>query len=74
MSQLWDRLHQLFDTNDGSLPSIRLSNLNVQEVERIYLYLRSQSETPLINSQITIQLSKSVRKGSTKSIASLREY
>ena len=44
MGQLWEQLHQLFDTNDGSLPSIGLNNLKDQEVEIIYLYLRSQSE------------------------------
>jgi hypothetical protein len=50
MSKLWKQLHQLFDTNDGSLPSIGLNNLKTQEVERIYLYLRSQSELVSIGS------------------------
>jgi hypothetical protein len=50
MSQLWKQLHHLFDTNDGSLPSIELNNLNTQEIERIYLYLRSQSELVSIGS------------------------
>lgn len=50
MSQLWKQLHHLFDTNDGSLPSIGLNNLSPQEVERIYLYLRSQSKLVSIGS------------------------
>ena len=44
MIQLWEQLHNLFDTNDGSLPDIELNNLTTDQVENIYLYLRLSSK------------------------------
>lgn len=44
MSQLWNQLHDLFDTDDGSLPDIELNNLTAEEIENIYAYLRLNSK------------------------------
>jgi len=38
--QLWEALHQLFDTDDGSLPEIRLLNLSPKGVVAIFSYLQ----------------------------------
>jgi hypothetical protein len=43
-AELWDQLHDLFDTDDGSLPDIEINNLSGEEVVNIYAYLRAQSE------------------------------
>jgi hypothetical protein len=40
-TQLWNELHGLFDTDDGSLPEIELTNLNGQQIGSIFLYLLS---------------------------------
>ena len=42
--ELWDQLHDLFDTDDGSLPDIEINNLGGKEVTDVYAYLRSHSE------------------------------
>jgi hypothetical protein len=42
-AELWDQLHDLFDTNDGSLPDIEINNLSGKEVADVYVYLRSRS-------------------------------
>jgi hypothetical protein len=44
MSQLWSQLHDLFDTDDGSLPDIELNSLTAEEIENIYAYLRLNSK------------------------------
>lgn len=41
---LWQELHHLFDTNDGSLPEIHLSFSNPQATIRAYGILRSRSK------------------------------
>ncbi len=33
---IWKELHDLFDTDDGSLPEIRIANLSKQEVVRVF--------------------------------------
>lgn len=43
-AELWDQLHDLFDTNDGSLPDIEINNLSGSEVVAICAYLQSQFE------------------------------
>jgi hypothetical protein len=40
-TELWDLLHDLFDTDDGSLPEIELTNLNSSQISKIYLFLVS---------------------------------
>jgi hypothetical protein len=40
-SQLWEELHDLFDTDDGSLPEIELTNLNSSQIGNIFLFLLS---------------------------------
>jgi hypothetical protein len=40
-SQLWKDLHDLFDTDDGSLPEIELTNLNGSQIGNIFSYLLS---------------------------------
>ena len=42
--QLWVQLHDLFDTDDGSLPDIEINNLTPQAIGDIYTFLRSRSE------------------------------
>jgi hypothetical protein len=44
MNRLWSKLHDLFDTNDGSLPDIELGNLTASEIKSIYAYLRFNSK------------------------------
>jgi hypothetical protein len=39
--QLWKELHYLFDTDDGSLPEIWLSNLSPDGVVAIFSYLQN---------------------------------
>jgi hypothetical protein len=43
-SQLWYELHDLFDTDDGSLPEIWLTHLTGSEVASIYLFLLSRGK------------------------------
>ena len=43
-SQLWDNLHELFDTDDGSFPEIWLTNLTGPQVEAIYSFFRSHGK------------------------------
>lgn len=44
MSQLWEQLHDLFDTDDGSLPDIEINALTSQSVANVYAFLRSRSK------------------------------
>jgi hypothetical protein len=44
MTGVWDRLHWLFDTDDGSLPEVLLTNLSVEGVAAIYAFLRSRGD------------------------------
>jgi hypothetical protein len=39
--QLWKELHDLFDTDDGSLPEIQIQNLSSDEVITIFDYLKN---------------------------------
>jgi hypothetical protein len=39
--QLWQELHDLFDTDDGSLPEIQIRNLASDEVIAIFDYLQN---------------------------------
>lgn len=39
MHELWDNLHDMFDTDDGSLPEIHLLNLSGESVANIWTYL-----------------------------------
>lgn len=39
MDALWDKLHDMFDTDDGSLPEIYLVNLSGDSVANIWTYL-----------------------------------
>jgi hypothetical protein len=41
--KLWDRVSDCFDTDDGSLPGIEVSNLSQSEVAAIFAMLRSRS-------------------------------
>ena len=41
---LWEELHNLFDQDDGSLPDIFLEGLTDQEIEAVYLWVRSLTE------------------------------
>jgi hypothetical protein len=43
-SRLWKELHDLFDTDDGSLPEIELNCLSGVQVQSIYLFLRSRGK------------------------------
>lgn len=42
MLDLWGELHDLFDTDDGSLPDIFVENLSGDQVRAIYRWVRSQ--------------------------------
>jgi hypothetical protein len=44
MADLWGELHELFETDDGSLPDIFVENLSNLDVQNIYCWVRSQSE------------------------------
>lgn len=44
MQNLWLRLHDLFDTDDGSLPDIVVENLSNDQVRTIYQWVRSQCD------------------------------
>ena len=39
---IWENLHDLFDTDDGSLPEIELKNLRREHIGDIFLFV----ETP----------------------------
>lgn len=41
MMDLWDRAHDLFDTDDGSLPEVMLVGLSHEEVAAVYGKIRS---------------------------------
>ena len=41
---LWNELHDLFDTDDGSLPEIEIANLNAPQIGAIYSYLLSSGK------------------------------
>lgn len=43
-SKIWNELHALFDTDDGSLPEIELTNLCSLHVGDIYLFLVSRGK------------------------------
>ena len=43
MHKLWDNLHDMFDTDDGSLPEIHLANLSGASIVNIWTYLRSSA-------------------------------
>ena len=43
MTELWSKLHDLFDTDDGSLPDIYILNLSEQGVKDIWAYLRQSA-------------------------------
>jgi hypothetical protein len=42
MRNLWATLHDLFDTDDGSLPDIFIENLTGDQVSEIYRWVRSK--------------------------------
>lgn len=44
MRELWQKLHDLFDTDDGSLPEIVVESLAVDRVSAVYEWIRSQFE------------------------------
>jgi hypothetical protein len=44
---VWRKLHNLFDTDDGSLPVIRLTNLSPEGVASIFAFLRSRTTMDL---------------------------
>ena len=41
MIELWAQLHDLFDTDDGSLPDLIVENLSSAQVVTIYQWVRS---------------------------------
>ena len=43
MDELWNNLHDMFDTDDGSLPDIYVLNLSAQGVENMWAYLRQSA-------------------------------
>jgi hypothetical protein len=43
MDELWNNLHYMFDTDDGSLPDIYVLNLSAQSVKEIWAYLRQSA-------------------------------
>ena len=44
MREFWPQLHELFDTDDGSLPEIVVENLPNEQVRTIYQWVRSQCD------------------------------
>jgi len=44
MREFWSQLHDLFDTDDGSLPDIFVANLSNDQVRTIYQWVRSQCD------------------------------
>jgi hypothetical protein len=45
MDALWNDLHDLFDTDDGSLPEIRITNLSADSISTIYDMIRTVAKT-----------------------------
>jgi hypothetical protein len=43
MDELWNKLHDLFDSDDGGLPDIEILNLSEQGVKDIWVYLRQSA-------------------------------
>ena len=43
MDELWNNLHDMFDTDDGALPDIYVLNLSGQGVKDIWAYLRQSA-------------------------------
>lgn len=44
MSGVWSRLHSLFDTDDGSLPEVLVTELTSSGVAAVYAFIRSQAK------------------------------
>jgi hypothetical protein len=45
MDTLWNDLHDLFDTDDGSLPEIWITNLSADGISTIYDMIRTVAKT-----------------------------
>lgn len=54
MRDLWIQVHELFDTDDGSLPDILVGNLTSDQVVTIYRWVRSQCEIYSNNGDATV--------------------
>jgi hypothetical protein len=50
MAGVWDRVHSLFDTDDGSLPAVRLTGLTGEGVAAAYAFVlaRAKVQTDLV--------------------------
>jgi len=46
MAGLWEQLRFLFDTDDGSLPKVRVTELSREGVAAIYAFLRARASVP----------------------------
>lgn len=42
-NQLWNQLHDMFDTDDGTLPDIYIDNVSPQGVESMWAYLKASA-------------------------------
>jgi hypothetical protein len=43
VTSVWKRLRSLFDTDDGSLPTVRLTGLSSQGLAAVYAFLRARA-------------------------------
>src|SRR5437764_9976645 len=43
MAAAWNKLRALFDTDDGSLPAVRLTELTAEGVAAVYAFLRARA-------------------------------
>ena len=48
-SEVWDIIHGLFDTDDGSLPEIELKLLTGENIRDIYSYLKDRGQDVTVN-------------------------
>ena len=68
MRELWPQLHDLFDTDDGSLPDIFVENLSSDQVVTIYRWVRSQCEIYCDDGEPTLWHCEQERDVSIKSL------
>lgn len=51
MAAIWDEIRDFFDTDDGSLPEIRIENLSGDTIVKAYAWIRSNSTLISVDAQ-----------------------
>ena len=54
MADLWSIVHDLFDTDDGSLPDIFVENLTSSQIANIYSWVLSQTSIYSVDHEPTL--------------------